>query len=274
MNEIKIFNNPQFGEIRTAKNESSEPLFCLMDLCKALNLSNITEVKKRVDIDDFSSIEDVDSIGRKSNMIYVTESGMYTVILRSDSPLAKPMQKWVTSEVLPTIRKHGAYMTQSTIEKAITDPDFIIQLAQNLKEERRLKELAQKQLECQAPIVTYAKEVLSSKSEHTATTIASQFNMSAITLNRLLVKAVFLRKTRGEYSLSAKHQGKNYTVTTTFKYRSATTGDNLTSIGLRFTEAGRMKIVEIIERAKTAGVLKAVKGRLFMNDNFNIPKTA
>lgn len=84
----------------------------MADLCKALNIQNPTDVKKRLDKDDLDSIEVIDSMGRLQDANFVTEPGMYTVILRSDSPLAKPMQKWVTSEVLPAIRKTGGYMTE------------------------------------------------------------------------------------------------------------------------------------------------------------------
>lgn len=266
MNEIKIFSNKQFGEIRTAKNESGEPLFCLGDLCKALNLTNTTVVANRLDEEEVTKL---DLGGRVGITNFVTESGMYSVILRSDSSIAKPMQKWVTSEVLPTIRKHGAYMTQSTIEKVLTDPDTLIQLAQTLKEERRQRELAQKQLEYQAPIVQYANEVLSSTSGHTATTIASELNMSAITLNKLLCKAHFQRKTgkKGEYSICANYQGKGYVVVSTHKYvrPDETVGS---SIDIHYTELGRMKIHEITKRAISAGVLEQRKGRYFINNSW------
>jgi len=265
MNQIKLFSNPQFGEIRTVVNESGDPLFCLNDLCLNIGISNSRNVKSRLDEGDVHQIDTPTTSGIQS-MTFVNESGMYDVIIRSDSENAKPFRKWVTSEVLPAIRKHGAYMTQSTIEKVLTDPDTLIQLAQILKEERRQKELAQKQLEYQAPVIKYANEILSSTSGHTATTIGAELNMSAITLNELLVKAHFIRKTgkKGEYSLCAAHQGKGYVNTTTFKYEGKD-GGNRTKIDIHFTEAGRMKIHKITDQAINAGVLKVIKGRLFIN---------
>jgi prophage antirepressor-like protein len=273
MNEIKIFNNQQFGEIRTATNETGEPLFCLADLCSALDLTP-KGVNQRLSDEVISNYPIVDNLGRTQQALFVNEEGLYDVILDSRKPEAKAFRKWVTSEVLPTIRKHGAYMTQSTIEKTLTDPDFIIQLAQNLKEERRLKEMAQKQLQYQAPILSYANEVLSSKTGHTSTTIAGELNMSAITLNKLLVKAHFIRKTgkHGEYSICAAHQGKGLTVTDTYKYShaDAETGQikTGTKIEIKFTEAGRMKIHEIFKRAIAANVLVEKKGRYFINDSW------
>lgn len=90
-------------------NDNGEPLFCLADLCQTLQLSNNRKVKSQLDDDVTLSYPIIDSLGREQMATFVTESSMYTVILRSDSPKAKPMQRWVTSEVLPSIRKHGMY---------------------------------------------------------------------------------------------------------------------------------------------------------------------
>jgi len=265
MNEIKLFTNPQFGEIRTLLIDEV-PFFNANDICKALGYSNPRDaVNRHVDTEDVAK-HDTPTASGIQQMTVINESGLYSLAFGSKLETAKQFKKWVTSEVLPAIRKHGAYMTQSTIEKALTDPDTLIQLAQILKEERRQKELAQKQLEYQAPVMKYAKEILSSTSGHTATTIGAELNMSAITLNELLVKAHFIRKTgkKGEYSLCAAHQGKGYVNTTTFKYEGKD-GGNRTKIDIHFTEAGRMKIHKITDQAINAGVLKVIKGRLFIN---------
>lgn len=264
MDQIKIYNNPHFGEIRTVLNESGEPLFCMSDVAKALGYNRPADA-----VNDHCKgvvILPTPTNGGIQQVKFGKESDVYRLVMRSKLPDAEKFQDWVCEEVLPSIRKHGAYMTQSTIEKALTDPDTLIQLAQTLKEERRQRELAQKQLEYQAPIVQYANEVLSSTSGHTATTIASELNMSAITLNELLVKARFIRRTgkKGEYSLCAPHQGKGYVVTTTFKYEGRD-GGSRSKIDLHYTEVGRMKIREIFNRAKNATVLVERKGRYFIN---------
>lgn len=266
MNEVRLFTSSQFGEIRTILGESGEPFFVASDVCAALGYSKPRNaVNQHVDSEDALK-QGILTNGGVQEMTLVNESGVYSLVFGSKLETAKAFKKWVTSEVLPSIRKHGAYMTQSTIEKALTDPDTLIQLAQTLKEERRQRELAQKQLEYQAPIVQYANEVLSSTSGHTATTIASELNMSAITLNELLVKARFIRRTgkKGEYSLCAPHQGKGYVVTTTFKYEGRD-GGSRSKIDLHYTEVGRMKIREIFNRAKNATVLVERKGRYFIN---------
>ena len=108
MNSIAIFKNERFGEIRVA-GTSDEPLFCLADICRAMGISNVGNVKNRLDEDDVRLTDTTDSLGRTQQINFVTESGLYDVIIRSDSEIAKPFRKWITSEVLPSIRKTGKY---------------------------------------------------------------------------------------------------------------------------------------------------------------------
>ena len=113
MNDLQIFNNEEFGEVRTAV-VNDEPMFCLSDICKALEMSNPTMVAQRLDDDERTKLD----LGRQGETNFITESGLYAVILRSDKPNAKKFRKWVTSEVLPTIRKTGGYnKPMSTAEK-------------------------------------------------------------------------------------------------------------------------------------------------------------
>lgn len=113
MNDLQIFNNEEFGEARTAV-VNDEPMFCLIDICKALEIKNATDVAKRLDEDERTRL----NLGRQGETNFITESGLYAVILRSDKPNAKKFRKWVTSEVLPTIRKTGSYnKPMSTAEK-------------------------------------------------------------------------------------------------------------------------------------------------------------
>lgn len=114
MNDLQIFNNEEFGEVRTAV-VNDEPMFCLIDICKALEIKNATDVAKRLDDDELTRL----NLGsRAGETNFITESGLYAVVLRSDKPNAKKFRKWVTSEVLPTIRKTGGYnKPMSTAEK-------------------------------------------------------------------------------------------------------------------------------------------------------------
>lgn len=112
---IKIFENAQFGQIRTSVTESGEPLFCLADLCKAINVTNHRNVAKRIDQEGVRRM-DILTQGGNQQVLFVTEPGMYEVLLRSDSEKAKPFRKWVCGEVLPSIRKSGGYMVAKVDE--------------------------------------------------------------------------------------------------------------------------------------------------------------
>lgn len=133
MSSIKIFENAQFGQVRIYMGENGEPLFCLIDVCNMLDLIP-SKVSQRLDKDVLSKYP-LETAGGIQQTNFINEDGLYDVILDSRKPEAKQFRKWITSEVLPSIRKHGAYMTNDTLEKALTSPDFLIQLATNLKEE-------------------------------------------------------------------------------------------------------------------------------------------
>lgn len=159
MNEIQIFNYNSH-EIRTVQIDG-EPWFILKDVCNILHIGNAADVYNRLD-DDEKGVGQIDTLGGCQKMNIINESGLYNVILRSDKPEAKPFRKWVTSEVLPTIRRHGAYMTPETIEKALTDPDTIIQLATTLKEERAARLALESKVAEDKPKVLFADAVAAS----------------------------------------------------------------------------------------------------------------
>lgn len=143
-NEIQRFEFK--GEsLRALTNKAEEPWFVLKDCMSILDLGNPTETVKMFDDDEFSTTEVIDSIGRRQQAYIISEPGLYRLVMRSRKPEAKEFQRWVTHEVLPSIRKHGAYMTQQTLDKALASPDFLIQLATKLKEEQeKVKELEPK----------------------------------------------------------------------------------------------------------------------------------
>mgnify|MGYP002769484329 CR=1 FL=1 len=132
-NDIQIFNYNN-REVRTVQKDG-EPWFVLKDVCAILDISNHKMTAQRLDVDEVSQTYLIDSIGRKQEMTVINESGLYNVILRSDKPEAKPFRKWVTSEVLPSIRKHGAYMTQEKLQEVLCNPDALFQIVSALKEE-------------------------------------------------------------------------------------------------------------------------------------------
>ena len=162
MQAIQIFNNPSFGNVRVAGTEVN-PLFCLADVCKALGLS-AKGVNQRLGDEVISNYPIADSLGRTQQALFVNEDGLYDVILDSRKPEAKQFRKWITSEVLPTIRKYGAYMTDNIIEKTLSDPDYLIQLATTLKQERQQRIEAERKVAAAQPAVTFTQAVSGSAS--------------------------------------------------------------------------------------------------------------
>lgn len=202
MNDIQIFNNEEFGAVRTT-GTPEQPLFCLADVARVLGLKT-SKLVQRLSDDVLSKYPISDSLGREQVTNFINEDGLYDVILDSRKPEAKRFRKWVTSEVLPSIRKHGAYMTQQTIEKALAEPDFLIRLAVNLKEERqkrllveqecehqrtRIVELGSKVDDLQQEVtemkdkVSYLDIILATKSSVLVTQIAQDYGESSIRFN-------------------------------------------------------------------------------------------
>lgn len=131
MNDLQIFRNDNFGEVRTLI-VNDEPYFVAVDVCNILDLKNTTQAIQKLDEDERTML----NIGRQGEANCVNEYGLYSLILASRKPQAKQFKRWITHEVIPTIRKHGAYMTGETLEQALTSPDFLIKLATKLKDEQ------------------------------------------------------------------------------------------------------------------------------------------
>lgn len=163
MNSLKVFENPEFGNIRvlTIKNE---PYFVGKDVASVLGYKDTSDaLKKHVDSDDKLTRRFADS-GQNREMYIINESGLYSLILSSKLPTAKKFKRWVTSEVLPAIRKHGAYLTEQKVEEILTNPDTIIKLATQLKEEREARKQAEALNETNRPKVIFAEAVSASHS--------------------------------------------------------------------------------------------------------------
>lgn len=156
MNELQIFNY-NGNEVRTIQKDG-EPWWVLKDVCNILSIRNPADVFIRLDEDE-KGVGQIDTLGGKQHMNIVNESGLYNVILRSDKPEAKPFRKWVTAEVLPSIRKHGGYLTPQKIEEVLLNPDTIIRLATDLKAEQEKVKALEVKVEMDKPLVAFANSV-------------------------------------------------------------------------------------------------------------------
>ena len=157
---VKIFENEQFGEIRVA-GTTDEPLFCLLDVCRVLDLGNTSQVKSRLTDDVITNEVISDSIGRQQEMMFVNEDGLYDVILDSRKPQAKLFRKWVTKEVLPSIRKTGSYSIEQQLPKTYLEALKALVAAEEEKERLALENAEkQRKIEEQAPKVQYFDNLL------------------------------------------------------------------------------------------------------------------
>lgn len=153
MNEIFNFKNK---EVRI-KNINNNPYFNLKDVCEILEINNASQVITRLSEDGVITNEVIDRLGRTQKSNFINESNLYKLIFQSRKAQAEEFTEWVTSEVLPSIRKHGAYMTNDTLEKALTSPDFLIQLATNLKIEKEKNKMLTDKIETDRPKVIFAE---------------------------------------------------------------------------------------------------------------------
>lgn len=156
-NSLKVFNF-QSNNIRVI-NQNNEPWFVAKDVCDVLEIKNTSDALKRLDNDERARF----NLGRQGETNTINEYGLYSLVLASRKPEAKSFKRWVTHEVIPSIRKYGTYMTPDTIEKVLTDPDTIIKIATQLKEEQAKRMAAEAQVEKQKPKVLFASAVEASE---------------------------------------------------------------------------------------------------------------
>ena len=202
MKELQIFNYGE-NEVRTMMKDG-EPWFALKDVCDVLGLSDTNKVAERLDADELTRIKFV-SGGQTREMYAVNESGLYNVILRSDKPEAKIFKRWITHEVIPSIRKHGAYMTMDTIEKVLLDPDAIITIATALKKEQEERKRLQAQIEAEAPKVAFATALSLSEDTILIRELAKILHQNGINIGQ---NRLFKRLREEGYLI--RHHGDDY----------------------------------------------------------------
>lgn len=210
MNDIQIFNNPEFGQVR-AVTINDEPWFIGKDVAMTLGYAKPENaIASHVDAEDkTSTLIQGSGSNYKSKTILINESGLYSLILSSKLPNAKKFKRWVTSEVLPSIRRHGAYMTEEALEKAITEPDFLIRLATQLKEEKAKRLEAEKQVEAAKPKVLFADAVSASHTSILVGELAKILRGNGVEIGQRRLFA-WLR----EYGYLIKRQGTDYNMPT------------------------------------------------------------
>ena len=255
-NHFQIFNSPEFGEVRIIVGNDGEPKFSLSDICQILGLVS-TKTAQRLGDDVLSKHPIVDRLGRQQVASFINEDGLYDVILDSRKPGAKKFRKWVTSEVLPSIRKNGAYLTEKTIERALNEPDFLIELATNLKKEKQAREFAEERNEVQKDIIegqekairvlevrqSFVDYIMSTPSCVCTTQIAKEYGLSAVKLNKFLHDKKILYCVNGQWLLYADYQSKGYMKSVHVRLDNNTLREHS-----QWTQKGRLFLYEFLKK--------------------------
>lgn len=262
MNEIKIFENPEFGNVRTLEGANGEVLFCGTDIAKALGYSNPSKAISDHCKQGGITKRYTPTTSGEQLMPYITEGNVYRLIARSKLPEAEKFEHWVFDEVLPSIRKHGAYMTDDALHRAITEPDFLIQLATELKEEQEKRRALESTVAVQSqqitelqPKASYYDVVLNSKDLLSIGKIAKDFGKSAVWLNKWLHEQGVQYKQGEIWLLYQKYAEQGYTNTKTQTYNGSD-GAVHTKVHTYWTQKGRLFIYDLL---KAHGILPLIE---------------
>lgn len=241
MSELQNFNF-EGSQVRTIQKDSIT-WFAAPDVTDVLGIQNTTQAVQKLDDDERSMF----NIGRQGEVNFINEPGLYKLIGSSRKPAAKRFNRWVTHEVLPTIRKYGAYMTPEKIEAALLNPDTIINLAQQLKSEREGRLIAEQQVNELQPKATYYDRVLADKSLVTISIIAKDYGMSGRSLNKKLHDLGVIYKQGNTWLLYAKYQltGWTHSDTTIVKCKD---GTEKAVLNTKWTQKGRLGLYELLKQ--------------------------
>lgn len=256
-NKIKVFENAEFGSVRTV-TINGEPWFVASDVCRALNIDPTST--RRLDNDEKNTLRLTQGIPGNPNVTVVNEPGLYTLVLGSRKPEAKAFKRWITHEVIPDIRQYGMYATSDFLDKALGNPDNWIRMlteysaVKKENETLKLKTVEQKevietqnnQITLMKPKATYYDLVLQTKNAVNITTIAKDYGLSAVTLNKKLHDYGVQYKQGGTWLLYQQHADKGYTKTKTGVYTNKA-GEEYASVHTQWTQKGRMFIYEILK---------------------------
>ncbi|MBR1806192.1 MAG: phage antirepressor [Selenomonadaceae bacterium] len=245
MNELQIFNNDEFGQVRIVEIDG-EPWFVAADVCRVLEIGNPSQALTRLD-DDEKGIISINTRGGEQPMCVVNESGLYALVLKSRKPDAKRFRKWLTSEVVPSIRKNGIYLNPN----APIDPRFLRKMADELEaRDKQIAALTARVDELQ-PKADYAESILRCQDAVPITLIAKDYGYGAASFNELLHTFRIQFKTGGTWALYQPYAKMGYAVTTPEILK-----DGLTVTHMRWTQKGRMFLYNVLKRENIVPVIE------------------
>ena len=229
-------------------------------MCKALDIGNPTQALTRLDKDEVTLI----SNEGYREMNFINEPGLYTLVLGSRKTEARAFKRWITHEVVPSIRKHGLYATESTVEAMLNDPDTAIRLLQEIKEERERRKVLETENAAQRqaiadfqPLKQYLDTILSSESTMATSQIAADYDMSARRLNKILHEEGIQHCVNGQWILYREHMGKRYTKSITIPI-TRSDGNLDTKLHTQWSQKGRLLIHQILTARGIVAVMDRV----------------
>lgn len=262
MNNLEIFKNSKFGEVRTIV-ENDEILFCATDVARSLGYNKPQDaVQRHCKKSTPCFVEHPQNPDKTIEMKFIPESDVYRLIIKSKLPQAEEFEIWVFEEVIPSIRKHGGYLTPQKIEEALVNPDTLIHLATILKEEKEKNAtltLVNKQQEQQIkelqPKATYYDLILQCPDLLSVTQIAKDYGKGGAWLNKKLNELGIQYKHRDTWLLYSKYADKGYTSSTTRDYPDSK-GVIHSRLHTYWTQKGRLFIYEQLKRINILPLIK------------------
>lgn len=254
-NKLELFNNSQFGQMRTIVKEDGEVLFCGVDIAKSLGYANPSKAVVDNVNDEYKTTLPIREGGSnyQTNINFITEAGVYQLIFSSKLASADKFRRWVFEEVLPSIRKNGMYATEVTIERMLEDPDFAIRLLTQLKEEKqRNKELAAENTKLltenksMSERVSYLDIILECKECLKVTQIAQDYGMSAKAFNKLLHELKIQYRQGKQWIIYTAYVDKGWVKNRTYTYDKSD-GTKDTSTITVWTQKGRCALYDILK---------------------------
>lgn len=250
-NQLQVFENEDFGKIRVVEIDGA-PWFVGKDVTSILGYGNGSrDINRHVDKEDRQNYRNGTSEINNRGITIINESGLYSLILSSKLPKAKEFKRWVTSEILPSIRKHGAYVTDEVLEAAIKSQDFAIDLFQKLLNEKGKNIALQGEVNSLTPKAQYCDVILQCKNTVPVSIIAKDYGYSAVTFNRLLHDLRIQYKMSGTWLLYQRFAGQGYTQSRTYY-----TANGIAVTHTHWTQKGRMFLYNTL---RCEGVLPMIE---------------
>lgn len=246
MQELKVFQNTQFGNLEILTIEGKE-WFPAIKVAEVLGYTNPHKAVRDHTKERGITIRSViDSLGRNQNKKFIDEGNLYRLITKSKLPQAEQFEEWVFEDVLPSIRKHGLYATENVIEQTIQNPDYIINLLTEFKKEKEQKMLLQQQVGELKPKADYYDQILKSKKLITVNAIAKDYGMSAQSMNKVLHDLKVQFKQSGQWLLYAKYHDKGYTHSEPHKYTKKDGTEDF-NLHTKWTQKGRIFLYNLLK---------------------------